>query len=194
MIKVGITGGIGSGKSTVAHIFQILGYPVYVADKESKRLTETSPLIRKQLEIMFGKEIFVENRLNKPLLANYIFNNKDLLSKVNSVIHPVVLNDFLKWVKHQKSNLVLIESALLFESGFNTKIDKSLIVYAPEEIRTSRVMKRDNLTKDEIRKRMNNQLSDKMKCKLSDLIIYNTGKEALIPQINKILKSLNEKP
>lgn len=190
MIKVGLTGGIGSGKSVVARLFQIMGYPVYVADTESKRLTESSPLIRQSLITLFGEDVYHNHKLNRALLAGYIFNDKSLLAKVNAIIHPVVLADFGKWAARQQTEVVIIESAILFESHFDTKTDCSLMVYAPEEIRLQRVQQRDGFSPEEIRKRMNSQLPDEEKCKLSDYIIRNDNREPLIPQVEAFVKSL----
>ncbi|MCD7936622.1 MAG: dephospho-CoA kinase [Tannerellaceae bacterium] len=190
MIKIGLTGGIGSGKSVVAKLFQIIGIPVYIADRESKKLTESSPLIKNQLTRLLGDKLYQGGKLNKPLLAQYIFNNSNYLAAVNRIIHPVVLEDFLIWAKEQTTHIVVIESAILFESGFNQKTDKSLMVYAPEEIRINRVSERDHLSREEVKSRIQNQLPDKKKCELADFIITNSGKEALIPQIETFLTTL----
>ncbi|MCD8042659.1 MAG: dephospho-CoA kinase [Tannerellaceae bacterium] len=190
MIKVGLTGGIGSGKSVVARLFQIMGFPVYVADTESKRLTESSPVIRQELTDLFGEEVYQNNKLNRALLAGCIFSDKSLLAKVNSIIHPVVLADFVEWAVRQQTEIVVIESAILFESGFDKKVDSTLMVYAPETLRLQRVQERDGFPVEEIRKRMNNQLPDEEKCKLSGYIIRNTNHEPLIPQVEAFVNYL----
>lgn len=190
MIKIGITGGIGSGKSVIATLLNLYGVPVYVADTESKILTETSPVIRKKLIALFGNSIYIENGLNKKLLASYIFNTPEYLQQVNAIIHPEVNRHFSEWTKAQTANVCAIESAILFESGFNKAVDRSLMVYAPLELRIERAVSRDNVLKEEIVRRIENQLPDETKRDQSDYVIYNDDKQALLPQIEKFLASL----
>ena len=134
MIKIGITGGIGSGKSVVASLLALSGVPVYIADEESKWLTNNSPVIREKLTALFGPEIYTNEGLNKKLLASHIFNNPEQLQQVNQIIHPEVNRHFSAWVERQTSPLCAIESAILFESGFYKVVDISLMVYAPREL------------------------------------------------------------
>lgn len=190
MIKIGITGGIGSGKTVVASLLNLYGIPVYVADTESKRLTDTSPVIKEKLTALFGENLYTEKGLNKPLLASYIFNNAEYLQQVNAIIHPEVRRHFSEWAKAQIGNVCAIESAILFESGFDKVVDKSLMVYAPLDIRIQRAISRDNTRREEIIRRIDNQLPDETKRDRSDYVIYNDGQQALLPQINKFLVSL----
>lgn len=191
MIKLGITGGIGSGKSTVTEIFSLCGVPVYIADIESKKLVNTSPVIRQKLTNIFGEELYKNNVLNKALLASLIFSNKDNLNTVNTIIHPEVEKDFEEWVyKHQNLDLIVHEAAILFESGFNKFMDKTITVYTPIETRIQRAMTRDHTTREKIQERMLNQIPDEEKIKLSDFVIVNDGTQSLIEQVINILKKL----
>ncbi len=190
MIKIGITGGIGSGKSVIASLLNLYGIPVYVADTESKILTETSPAIKEKLTALFGDDLYTDKGLNKKLLASHIFTNPEYLQQVNAIIHPEVNNHFSAWTKAQASPICAIESAILFESGFNKVVDKSLMVYAPREIRIERAVLRDNTAREEIIRRIENQLPDETKRDRSDYVIYNDDKQALLPQVEKFLASL----
>lgn len=190
MIKIGITGGIGSGKSVVSTLFTILGYPVYIADTESKRLTDSSPVIREKLISIFGDEIYTNTGVDRRLLASRIFSNHELLAKVNRIIHPEVNKDFNEWAERQLSPFCAIESAILFESGFNKLVDTSLMVYAPKDVRIERTMLRDSASRVEIERRINNQMSDEEKKELSDYIIYNDGNRAIIPQVEQFIKHI----
>ncbi len=192
MIKLGITGGIGAGKSVVASFFKAAGIPVYIADDESKRLTSTSPRIREQLTKEFGESLFEDGKLNKGLLASLIFGNKDNLKTVNSIIHPEVLSDFNAWcLKHSGKVLVAMEAAILFESGFDKTVDVIIAVTAPQDERVERILKRGQTTREEILSRMSNQLPDEEKCKKSDFVIYNDNDRAIIPQIEEILSRIS---
>ncbi len=193
MIKIGITGGIGSGKSVVASLLALSGIPVYIADEESKRLTNNSPVIRDGLIRLFGTDIYTKKGLNKRLLASYIFNDREALRQVNAIIHPEVNRDFLDWARKQDSPLCAIESAILFESGFNRIVDVSLMVYAPKEIRIERASARDSVSREEIERRIDNQMPDEKKKELSDYVIYNDGKQALLPQIHSFIERLAER-
>ena len=190
MIIIGITGGIGSGKTTVSKVLTALGYPVYVADDESKRLTETNPLIKEGLIKLFGKEIVAGGLLNKKMLADEIFNNKEKLQAVNNLIHPVVMKDFAEWKEKQFSPVVFIETAILFETPFYSMVDKKITITSPLELRMKRLLQRDNTSEQEIKNRMSNQMSDEEKIKHSDFVIVNDEKMAVLPQIQKILSEL----
>lgn len=187
MTKIGITGGIGSGKSVVASLLEIYGIPVYIADEESKLLTATSPVIREKLIALFGTDLYTSDGLNKKRLASFIFGNPDSLKQVNAIIHPEVNRHFLAWTKRQTSQFCALESAILFESGFNNTVDISLMVYAPQEIRLQRALKRDDVAREEIERRIQSQLADEIKKERSDYIIYNDDTQALIPQIAKFI-------
>lgn len=193
MIKLGITGGIGSGKSTVSEIFSLCGIPVYIADVESKRLVATSPIIREKLTEMFGEELFEANVLNKALLASHIFNDKNKLNAVNAIIHPEVEKDFRAWIiAHAQYNVVAHEAAILFESGFDKLIDKVVMVYTPLEMRIERTIKRDNTSRERVLERIHNQIPDEDKVKLSDFVIVNDGAQSLIEQVLNVLKLLKK--
>lgn len=190
MIKIGITGGIGSGKSVVGRLLELEGVPVYTADIESKRLTNTSPAIREGLIALFGKEIYTAEGLNKKLLASRIFNKPDNLKQVNEIIHPEVNKHFLAWVNKQETACCAIESAILFESGFDRIVDVRLMVYAPLSLRLERVRTRDRLSLQEVENRIHNQWPDEIKKEKSDYIIYNDDVHALLPQVTRFLTSL----
>lgn len=190
MIKLGITGGIGSGKSVVAELFTLYGVPVFIADTEAKLLTNSSPVIRRELIALFGDDLYTEAGLDKKKLASYIFNDSQLLQTVNRIIHPEVGTHFLNWVKQQKGKVCAIESAILFESGFDALVDKTLTVFAPEAIRIKRAANRDKISEETIRQRVKNQLSEEIKKERSDFIVYNDDYTALIPQVYAICSSL----
>lgn len=195
MIILGITGGIGSGKTTVTNIFSVMNIPVYIADIESKRITATSPIVRKKLKELFGKELYDGEVLNKQLLASHIFTDSKKMNKVNAIIHPEVEKDFKAWlVKHRDEKIVIHEAAILFESGFNQLVDKIITVYTPLEERVKRTMKRDKSTREEVLNRINNQMSDEKKKELSDFVIVNTNDQSLIKQAIEILKKLEVYP
>jgi dephospho-CoA kinase len=188
MIKIGITGGIGSGKSVVSSLLAMSGIPVYTADAESKRLSDVSPVIRKKMMALFGNDIYVDDRLDRKRLASLIFSDEKALKAVNRIIHPVVSRDFRAWTKRQESNTCAIESAILFESGFDKTVDVILLVHAPVELRLTRAMKRDGATEADIMKRMNRQMPDELNRKQADFVIINDGVQALIPQIDRFLE------
>lgn len=194
MIKIGITGGIGSGKSVVSELFTTLGIPVYIADTESKRLVNTSATIRKKLTGLFGNDLYTKTGIDRKKLASLIFNNPDLLKTVNGIIHPEVYLHFKDWTQKQRGKLCGIESAILFESGFARNVDTTVCVYAPESLRISRVKSRDDIPEELVRQRMKNQLPDEIKKEKSDYVIYNDETKALIPQVYSFLESLQEKP
>lgn len=170
---IGLTGGIGSGKTTVAKIFSNYGVPVYNSDIEAKILTNNSQSIKKALTSLLGKEIFKEGILDKKLLARLIFNDSVLLEKVNAIIHPEVANHFKKWAAIQTSPYILKEAAILFESGSYKHCDKVILVSAPMEERMRRVMDRDHISREEVEARMKNQWDDAKKMELADFIINN---------------------
>lgn len=172
---IGLTGGIGSGKTTVAKMFQDLGVPVYIADEEAKKLNDTSKTIIKGLKKLLGDTIYsADGKLNRKKMASMIFNDAEVLAKVNNLIHPEVAKHFEKWTALQTVPYVLKEAAILFESGSHKNCDKVILVTAPEEIRIKRVMNRDKVSREEVLSRMKNQWSEEEKRKLSDFIIENT--------------------
>jgi dephospho-CoA kinase len=193
MIKIGITGGIGSGKSMVCKIFQCLNTPVYYADIEAQKLINSNQEIIKELTETFGNEIYLKDKtLNKPLMAKLIFGNSENLKKVNSVVHPKIKADFNKWAEKQSCKYVIEEAAVLLENNNEHGLDYVVTVYSSEELRIKRVKKRDDISEEEIIKRMQSQLSEEEKLKLADFIIYNNDKDLLIPQVIKLHKIFNK--
>jgi dephospho-CoA kinase len=190
MIRLGVTGGMGSGKSVVVSFLNAMGIPVYIADDESKRIISSSPVVREKLIFCFGEKIFTEDVLNKNLFASLIFGNKENLKKANEIIHPEVLNDFLLWSEKQHASLVAIESAILFESGFNIFVDKVICVTAPVELCIERVIKRSGMSREDALKRIVSQIPEELKIKKSDYIIYNDGVLPVTPQIENIVNEL----
>jgi len=195
-LSIGLTGGIGSGKSLVADFFRFLGIPVYTADVEAKRLMVTSELIRESLIEAFGESVYLETgELNRPELAKIIFKDTEALKKVNSIVHPQVRQDYQKWLqKHTQASYVIQESAILFDTGLYKNFDKIITVIADAEIRIQRVMKRDGCSKESVLERMSKQISEQEKIERSDFVIYNTS-ELVIPQIIAIdehLKKLSD--
>ena len=193
MIKIGLTGGIGSGKTVVANLFDVMGIPVYIADDESKRLTDSDPYIRNQLIALFGTTIYHAHGLNRPLLASHIFSNKELLQRVNAIIHPCVNRHFKDWANRQTTSFCVIETAILFESGFNNIVDVSLMISAPLSVRIDRVLSRNpDFSREETEKRISSQMPDEEKIRLSDYVIYNDNSHALIPQLHTFLDTFRE--
>lgn len=193
MIKIGITGGIGSGKSVVASLFRLLGVPVYIADEESKQLTNRSATIRQQLIALYGEAIYTAEGLNKPLLASKIFQDPEQLRIVNGIIHPEVKRHFEAWAAQQATPLCAIESAILFESGFDKVVDTSLMVYAPKTLRIERATARDAASREAIQRRIGSQMADEEKRKLADHLIYNDDQQPLIPQVTALIARLLDK-
>ncbi|MDR2626440.1 MAG: dephospho-CoA kinase [Dysgonamonadaceae bacterium] len=191
MIQIAVTGGIGSGKTVVSEILRLLSIPVYNADAESKRLTDSSPLIRQALTGRFGDDLYPANGpLDKARLASLIFAGKENLQFVNSIIHPVVLQDFIQWTDKLKLPVVAMESAILFESGFDQYVTHTICVSAPLELRITRAMNRDAASREQILRRIAHQLPDKCKCERSNFVIYNDEIQPLIPQVEKIVEQI----
>lgn len=173
MKVVGLTGGIGSGKTTVAGFFKDLDIPVYIADEAGKRLMNSSAEIRKKIVELFGEKAYNENLPDRKFIASKVFNDKELLSELNKIIHPAVEADFREWLKDQSSKYVIYEAAILFETGGYKKCDLSILVTAPQKLRIQRLQERDNSSKTEIQQRMNNQWDDEKKSQLADFLINN---------------------
>lgn len=188
---IGLTGGIGSGKTTVANMFSELGVPVYISDTEAKKLTNTSEDIRRELIHLLGIEAYSEGGLNRKYVADKIFNDKSLLEAVNAIIHPKVATHFKNWASKQTSAYVIQEAAILFENNSYQKFDKVILVTAPKEIRIARVMTRDNATFTDIEQRMNHQWSDEKKQKLADYIIENIDLETTRKKVEALHLSLS---
>lgn len=189
--KVGITGGIGSGKSFIAKIFKTLRVPFYDADKEAKVIMMHSAVIRNGLIQAFGAEVYFEDgTLNRKWLSAQVFNNPEKLKTLNAIVHPVVIQDAVDWANAQTTCYSLKEAALLFESGSYKTLDYTILVVAPEDLRIDRVMTRDAVTRVEVLNRINKQMPEDDKRKLADFIIVNDGIQPLLPQIYKIHKQL----
>lgn len=190
-IKIGITGGIGSGKSVVSRLLEVMGVPVYISDTESKQITSTDPVIRKELCELVGESVFIDGRLNKPLLASYLFASTDHAQRVNGIIHPRVKDDFRRWTtEHPSAKIVGMESAILIESGFAGEVDVVVMVYAPMEIRVRRVLQRDCSSRELVLKRIESQMSDEEKRTQAAFTIVNDGETAIIPQVLELISFL----
>lgn len=193
MIKVGITGGIGSGKTTVCKIFESLGVPVYYADDRAKKIMTSDKTLKADLIHLLGEECYFKNgRLNRKYIGAKVFKNKSLLKKLNKLVHPAVLKDGENWFNKQKGIMALKEAALLIESGSYLYLDKLVVVTAPEKVRLQRVMERDNLSKEAVKEKMKNQLTDDEFLKYADFRIINDGKKLLIPQVRKIYNAIRK--
>jgi len=192
MLKVGITGGIGSGKTTVCQIFETLGIPVYYADDRAKAIMVENEQVIRQIKTLFGAEAYLpDGSLNRAHIANIAFNDQEKLSQLNAIVHPAVFADGDQW--HQQQTNVpytLKEAALLFESGSYQQMDKMITVFAPEELRIQRVVKRDATSEEQVRQRIAKQMSDEEKMKLADYVIHNDGQQALLPQVLQLHQKL----
>ncbi len=186
MIVVGLTGGIGSGKSTVAAMFNSLGIPIYIADKEAKRLMKTSKIIKRELTALFGIDAYVNDELNRSFIASKIYSNGVLLEKMNAIIHPKVAKDFSNWLQKQSAPYIIKEAAIIFEHQKEANYNKIIMVTASVEERIKRVKARDHTTEEKIRDIMNNQLSDEEKIKKSDYVIENNDLEDTKKQVLEI--------
>jgi dephospho-CoA kinase len=191
MKKIGLTGGIGVGKTFVADIFQKMGYAVFSADTEAKKCMQESKDLKSAVIQNFGDEMYKNGVLQKEILANIVFSDSKKLQELNNLVHPFVQNKFEIWQKEQTAPFVLKEAAILFESGAYIGLDSIICVTAPLQIRIQRVMQRDNCTKEDIIKRMENQMPQDKKEQLSEFVIVNDGKEKLLPQIQAIFKKIN---
>lgn len=191
MISIAITGGIGSGKSYVSALLQKQGIPIYNADDEAKRLMLGDEGIREGLIDLLGDEVYTDGNLNKPLLASYLFADAGNAARINSIVHPRVKADFRSWLKaHQESEIAALECAILYESGFEDTVDFVVMVYAPEELRVERAMRRDNATEQQIRARIAAQMNDEEKCRRADYVVFNDGSIPLERQLADLIAQL----
>ncbi|MBD0849148.1 dephospho-CoA kinase [Maribacter arenosus] len=190
MMIVALTGNIGSGKSTVAKMFKKLSVPVYNSDKEAKKLMQSSKKVRTAIMALLGDEAYVDKKLNRKYIAQKVFENKELLGRLNGIVHPVVRKDFLKWTKKQKSPYVIQESAIIFENGLQDFYDKIVLITAPKEIRVKRVMERDQVSQPEILARMGSQWDDERKKDLSDFVIDNISLKETRLKVQEVHKHL----
>ncbi|MFC6858475.1 dephospho-CoA kinase [Zunongwangia atlantica] len=193
MIKVGLTGGIGSGKTTISKMFKEIGVPVYIADDAGKELMDTSAKIREKIVQLLGESSYSGSKSNRPFIASKVFKDKALLEQLNAIIHPAVASHFKNWLSKQSSVYIIYEAAILFEKGSHKNFDFSILVTAPKETRIQRVLKRDNTSREQIEARMNNQWSDEKKIELADFVIKNEeieeSKKQVIHLNDIILKS-----
>lgn len=193
-LKIGITGGIGAGKSLVSLIFETLGVPVFNADLEARSILESNPEVRDQILSLFGGEAYNGEQPNRPFLAKKVFGNEALRDKLNAIVHPAVGKAFAKWVeKHADADYILKEAAINFETGIYKSLDANILVTAPRELRIKRVVDRDATTAESVEKRMKAQWPDSEKRPLSDYEIVNDGSSALIPQVLAIHKDICRK-
>lgn len=198
-MRIGITGGIGSGKSYVCNILKSKGLPIYNCDAEAKKLMVENHEIITSLRSLISQDAYTEYmnadgtvcyELNKPVIANFLFANPDNAARVNSIVHPVVKEDFCRWAKEQNSEHVLMECAILFESGFDSVVDKTVLIFADEEKRLHRAMKRDNASEQQIRNRMSQQISNEEACHRADYIFDHNEYDTTDEEIGKLLQWL----
>jgi dephospho-CoA kinase len=192
MIILGLTGGIGSGKTYVANIFENKGVPVYNSDIRAKILMNTNDIIKKELVQKFGQDVFIDNVLNRSMISDRIFSDKSLIDWINDLVHPIVKLDFEEWLLQQKASIVIKEAAILIESGAYKQCDEIVLVTAPNEVRIERIKRRDNMTLEQIKKRMSNQMTDSERVKYADYIIVNDGIKIVNTQIDKIIKKIEK--
>lgn len=188
---IGLTGGIGSGKTTVAKIFETLGCIIYNTDEKAKQLYY-HPSVKKQIIDLLGNDVYLTSGdINKLLIAQKVFSNKSLLHELNKIIHPAVSNDFIEFTsRYDKKDLIIKESALLFETNLHKTLDYTILVTAPLSIKIDRVIKRNNVSEEDVKKRMNTQLPDENKIPLANFVITNDNQTPLIPQVSDIVNHL----
>lgn len=193
MIQIGITGGIGSGKTTVCQIIETLGYPVYYSDHRGKYLTSNTLDILQKIRMHFGDDVFDDFILNRSRLGKVVFGDHEKLQLLNSIIHPYIEQDYKSWVTEQTSPLIFKEAAIMFESGLYKELEFVICVVAPEELRIKRVIDRNKLTREEVLNRISQQWSDQQKLALSEAVIYADDKQFVIPQISAIIERLKKR-
>ena len=183
MLKIGLTGGIGSGKSTVAKVFEVLGIPVYYADEVAKRLMNEDESLREKIKKKFGTAVYSNGLLNKKQLAQIVFTSPEKLALLNSLVHPLTLEDAERWMNEQSANYCIKEAALIFESAAHEQIDYVIGISAPTALRIQRTMQRDGITKEAVIARMNTQLDETIKMKLCNFVIVNDEQNLILPQV-----------
>lgn len=191
MFRVGLTGGIGSGKTLISRIFEKLGVPVYYADSSARKLMNSDAGLKDGIVKLFGGQAYDKDGLNRIYLANKVFGDPERLARLNMLVHPVVRQDFNRWVEEQSgAPYVIEEAAILFESGASKEMNLSVLVYAPQELRVSRVMHRDGLDREAVLRRMSHQLSEEELRNLADHVLINDGKEMILPQVVELHKMI----
>jgi dephospho-CoA kinase len=190
MLKIGITGGIGSGKSTVAKAFEVLGIPVYYADDAAKKLMNDDEVLKEKIQLQFGNDIYTNGVLNKKRLAEIVFTSPEKLALLNALVHPATIHDAERWMQHQTTPYAIKEAALIFESGAQEHLDYVIGVTAPAPLRIQRSMQRDGITREEVIARMDKQMDETIKMKLCNFVITNDEQQMLLPQILDLHKKL----
>lgn len=195
-LKLGVTGGIGSGKTTVCKVFAVLGIPVFSADTEAKRIQDSDRDLQIKINSLAGKDLFASGKLDRTEMAKLIFRDSDLLAKVNSIVHPAVFEYFREWLKKQDSPYAVMEAAILFESGAYRMMDRIVTVVTPMEERIERLVKGNKLTREQVTERIKNQIDDESRIKRSDYVIFNSENDIIIPAIlgihSEMLKLYNK--
>lgn len=189
-IKIGLTGGIGSGKSTISKLFTLYELPLYDSDSNAKRLMETDSEIIARISLLFGEKSYIEGKLNRQLLAEQVFVSADKLHKLNNIVHSAIIDDFHRWVEDQNNKAVVFESAIIFENHLEEHFDTTIAVISPKRLRLERVKHRSGLSNKEILNRIANQASNRTLREKADFIIVNNEKSAVIPQIEFILRHI----
>lgn len=190
MLKIGLTGGIGSGKSMVARLFEKLDIPVYYADLEAKRLTNSDPEIRQKILAVFGRESYIGNLLNRKYIASVVFDNKEKLSRLNEIVHPATIRDSEEWMQRQHGPYAIKEAALIFESHVEQYLDYVIGVSAPVALRTRRVMARDLISEEAVESRMHSQLDEEEKMRRCHFVLLNDESRLLMPQVLELHQKL----
>lgn len=190
MLKIGLTGGIGSGKSMAARLFEKLGVPVYYADLEAKRLMNTSAPIKEKITALFGKEAYIDNLLNRKYIASVVFDNREKLTKLNEIVHPATIRDSEEWMQVQQGPYAIKEAALIFESHVDQFLDYVIGVTAPVPLRIRRIMARDQISEEAVENRMQNQLDEAEKMRRCHFVLLNDESRLLMPQVLQLHKKL----
>lgn len=198
MLKIGLTGGMGSGKTTISKIFAVLGIPVFYADDIAKSIMNEDEGLKQRVTGLFGNEAYAHGSLNRKYIADIVFNDKYKLEQLNALVHPVTLAAADKWMNKQTAPYAIKEAALMFEAGAAAQLDYVIGVYAPQHLRVQRVMHRNNAQREEVLARMNNQVDETIKMKLCDFVIINDEQQAVLPQVlilhHKFLAMVNQSP
>lgn len=190
IVKVGITGGIGSGKSTVANVFKTLGIPVFDADAAARKVMNENDDLKNRISVFFGEEAYINGVLNRKYIADIVFKDAYKLEKLNAMVHPVTIAMAEEWMQQQTDPYVLKEAAIIFESGAAMGLDYIIGVFAPQHVRIQRVMQRDKVSREEVLNRISKQIDERMKMKLCDFVITNDEQQLLIPQVLTVHEKL----
>jgi len=193
MIKIGLTGGIGSGKSTVAQVFEVLGIPVFYADIETRKMMNEDEGLKELIIKNFGTNSYKDGSLDRSYIASIVFNDPEKLELLNSLTHPAIKRNGEEWMQQQTTPYAIHEAALIFEAGVSERLDYVIGVNAPQALRIKRVMERDNVTRDEVLKRISRQIEEDIKMKLCDFIIYNDEHKLIVPQVLSLHHDLLKK-